>query len=251
MPPEGAMTAVPVLLFHGVRDEGDDYAVTRARFTEYVGRVAACGRTPVTVAEVSRRLAAGEPVDGLVSVSFDDGDASQLPAAEELAASGIPTSVYVTVDYLNTPGYLDAAGLRDLAAVPGIEVGSHSVQHVHLDCLSREDLRRNLRGSRSALEDGIGREVRGLAYPHGSHDRSVMTEATAAGYTSGAAVKNALSHDREHPLSVSRLTITMDTPLDVVAAFLRGEGRLGEVRPRLRTRGFRYYRKLRHRLGQH
>jgi peptidoglycan/xylan/chitin deacetylase (PgdA/CDA1 family) len=243
------MTAVPVLLFHGVQDDGDDWAVSWQRFTEHVDQVLQSGRTPVTVADLAERLRQKQPVDGLVAVSFDDGEASQLPAAVQLAEAGIPTTVYVTVDYLGTPNYLDAAGLRDLADVPGIEIGSHSVQHVHLDVLSRAELQRNLRDSRSALEDGIGREVRGLAYPHGSHDKRVMAETAAAGYTSGAAVKNALSHDGEQPLSISRLTIQMHTPRSAVEAFLRGEGRLGEVRPRLRTRGFRYYRKLRHRVG--
>ena len=42
----------------------------------------------------------------------------------------------------------------------------------------------------------------------------------------------------------------METPLDVVQAFLRGEGRLGETRPRMRTRGFRVYRKARHQLAR-
>ncbi len=244
------MTAVPVLLFHGVHDEGDDWSVTPGQFTEYVRLVAASGRTPVTVAALSERLSKGGSVEGLVSVSFDDGDASQLPASVELAESGIPSTVYVTVDFLGTAGFLDDAGLRDLAAVPGIEVGSHSVQHVHLDVLSRTALRAQVRDSRAALEDRIGRAVRGIAYPHGSHDRSVMVAVSEAGYESGAAVRNALSHDQEHPLSVSRLTVTRTTPVAEVQAFLRGEGRLGETRPRLRTRGFRAYRKARHLLGR-
>lgn len=243
------MTAIPVLLYHGVSDSPDAWAVTWSRLREHADVVLASGRTPVTVAEVSRRLAAGEAVDGLVAVSFDDGEAAQLPAAEELAAKGIPASVYVTVGYLGTSGYLDDAGLQDLAAVPGIEVGSHSVRHVHLDVLGRADLQMQLRASRAALEDRIGREVRGLAYPHGAHDRRVVDATAEAGYSSAAAVRNALSHDAEHPLSVSRLTITMGTPLPVVEAFVRGEGRRGETRQRLRTRGFRVYRKVRHRLA--
>ena len=243
------MTAIPVLLYHGVSDSPDAWAVTWARLREHADVVAASGRTPVTVAEVSRRLAAGEPVGGLVAVSFDDGEAAQLPAAEELAARGIPSSVYVTVGYLGTSGYLDDAALRDLAAVPGVEVGSHSVRHVHLDVLKPAELQVQLRSSRAALEDRIGREVRGFAYPHGAHDRRVLEATGHAGYSSAAAVRNALSHDAEHPLSVSRLTITMDTPLSAVQAFVRGEGRRGETRQRLRTRGFRVYRKARHRLG--
>lgn len=244
------MIPVPVLLFHGVRDDGDPWAVTWSRFREHLALVSASGRTPVTVQELSSRLRSGASVEGLVAVSFDDGESAQLPAAAELAAAGIPSTVYVTVDFLGTPGYLDAAGLTDLAAVPGIEVGSHSVRHVHLDVLSGSELGAQLRDSRAALEDGIGRPVLGLAYPHGSHDRRVMAAAADAGYVSGAAVRNALSHEREHPLSVSRLTVTQGTPVPAVEAFLAGEGRLGETRPRLRTRGFRVYRKARHRVGR-
>jgi peptidoglycan/xylan/chitin deacetylase (PgdA/CDA1 family) len=243
------MTVVPVMLFHAVRDDGDPWSVPPALFTEYVGMVQASGRTPVTVHDLAQRLRAGASVDELMAISFDDGDASQLAAAEQLAAAGLPSTVYVTVGFLGTDGMLDAAGLRALAAVPGVEVGSHAMQHVHLDVLPANALGGQLRDSRSALEDALGREVRGVAYPHGSHDRRVLRAAEEAGYLSGAAVRNALSHDREHPLALSRLTVTPSTAVQAVEAFLHGEGRLGETRPRLRTRGFRAYRKARHRLS--
>jgi peptidoglycan/xylan/chitin deacetylase (PgdA/CDA1 family) len=248
------MTAVPVLLLHGVHDHAsepgaDAWSVTWPRFREVVSLVLDSGRTPVTVRELSRRLAEGAPVEGLVGVSFDDGDASQLPAAAELAAVGVPSTVYVTVGFLGAAGMLDDDGLRALAALPEVEVGSHALHHVHLDVLGPDALQRELSGSRRALEDRLGKEVRGVAYPHGSHDRRVLAAAAEAGFTSGAAVRNALSHEGEHPLAVSRLTVTQETELPVVQGFLRGEGRLGETRPRLRTRGFRTYRRIRHRLG--
>ncbi|MFN2540512.1 MAG: polysaccharide deacetylase family protein [Mycobacteriales bacterium] len=242
------MTAVPVVVFHAIRDDGDPWSMSWSRFREYAGMVADSGRTAVTVHELAQRLRTGASVAGLVAVSFDDGDASQLPAAAALADAGLASTVYVTVGYLGTDGMLDAAQLPELSAVPGVEVGSHSVQHVHLDVLGPAELRAQLRDSRAALEDLVGQEVRGIAYPHGSHDRRVLRAAEQAGYRSGAAVRNALSHDREHPLSVSRLIVTQATPIPMVQAFLRGEGRLGETRPRLRTRGFRLYRKARHRL---
>jgi peptidoglycan/xylan/chitin deacetylase (PgdA/CDA1 family) len=243
------MSVAPVLLFHAVRDDGGPWSVPPALFTEYVEMVGACGRTPVTVHDLAQRLRTGASVAGLMAMSFDDGDASQLAAAEELAAANIPSTVYVTVGLLGTDGMLDAAGLRALAAVPGVEVGSHGGQHVHLDVLRPAELRAQLRDSRSALEDELGREVRGIAYPYGSHDRRVLAGAEEAGYLSGAAVRNALSHDREHPLALSRLTVTASTALQAVEAFLRGEGRLGETRPLLRTRGHRVYRQARHRLS--
>jgi hypothetical protein len=64
------MTAVPVLLFHAVRDDGDPWSVTWSRFHEYAGRVADSGRTAVTVHELSARLRNGASLEGLVAVAL-------------------------------------------------------------------------------------------------------------------------------------------------------------------------------------
>lgn len=245
-----AADVVPVLLFHGVDETGDAWSVTPSRFREHLDLVAACGREAVTVGELSARMRAGAALAGLVAVSFDDGDASQLTAAGELAEAGIPSSVYVTIERIGRPGFLSEDGVRELDAVPGVEVGSHSVRHLHLDLLPPVVLRAELHDSRTALEHLLARPVTSVAYPHGSHNRRVVRAAAEAGYVSGAAVRNALAHGGEDPLAVSRLTVTMATPLSEVRAFLRGEGRRGETRPRLRTRGFRYYRSARYRLGR-
>ncbi len=243
-------TAVPVLLYHGVGSAEDLWTVTPERFSQDVQAVLDSGRTVVSVASYVERLRAGGPLNGLAVISFDDGEAAQLTAAQELAAAGLPCTVYVTCEFLGRPGFLDTTSLRELADVPGVEVGSHSVRHLHLDVLSREQIRTQVRDSRARLEDLLGQPVLGLAYPHGAHDRRVVDETVSAGYTSAAAVKNALSHPRDLPMAVARQTITARTSPDEVRALLRGEGRLGELRPRLRTRGFRVVRRARHALGR-
>lgn len=245
------MTGVPVLLYHGIGDRPDLWTVAWERFRADVDAVLATGRRALTVAEWADVLRSGGPVDDLVVVSFDDGEASQLPAAQHLADAGVPCTVYVTCEHLGREGMLDVAGLRDLAQVPGVEIGSHAVRHLHLDVLRREQQVVEARDSRARLEDLLGRPVLGIAYPHGSHDRHVVAACTAAGYTSGAAVKNALSHERDDPMSIARVTQTRRTTTEQLAATLRGEGRLGETSPRLRTRGFRYVRRARAALSSH
>lgn len=243
------MSAVPVLLYHGIGDAPDLWTVSNQRFTQDVRAVLDSGRTVITVADYVDRLRRREPLEGLAVISFDDGERSQLPAAQELAEAGLPCTVYVTCSYLGRPGMLTVAELQELGQVPGIEIGSHSVEHVHLDELRTPQLRQQVRDSRARLEDLLGRAVDGIAYPHGAHDRRVVAESESAGYTSGAGVKNALSHARDLPMAVARATITDRTQPSEVKALLRGEGRLGEVRPRLRTRGFRVVRRVRHELG--
>jgi peptidoglycan/xylan/chitin deacetylase (PgdA/CDA1 family) len=239
------MTAVPVLLYHGIGEPTDLWTVPPARFEEDVTAVVDSGRTPVTLGDFVARLEAGEPLDGLVVVTFDDGEASCLPAALALAAQGIPCTVYVTATFLGEKGMLDLPSLRDLGDVPGIEIGSHSLHHVRLDELGKAGMRTELAESRARLEDIVQRPVLGVAYPHGCHDGRVKRAARAAGYTSGAGVKNALSHGRDDPMGIARVTVQSDMTGADVRRVLRGEGRLGERRPRLRTRGFRVVRRVR------
>ena len=242
------MTPVPVLLYHVIGDDGDTYSVSPGRFTEDIASVVESGRTPLTMADYVARLRTAQPVDDLVVVSFDDGHASSVTAAQQLSAAGVPCTVYVTTTFLGEPEMMDRAALHDLAAVPGVEIGSHAVHHVRLDELGREALRTEVRDSRHQLEDLLQRPVTGIAYPHGCHDRRVTQEAANAGFTSGAGVKNALSHERDDPMAVARVTLTWDTTAEQVREVLRGQGRLGERRPRLRTRGYRVVRRARHAL---
>jgi peptidoglycan/xylan/chitin deacetylase (PgdA/CDA1 family) len=232
----------PVLLYHGVGSADDLWTVSPRRFADDVALLKDSDRTPLTVADYAARISA--PGHALV-VSFDDGEASNLTSAQLLADAGIPCTVYVTASYLDTEGMLTTGQLRELAQVPGVEIGSHSLHHVRLDELSRATMAVELRDSRARLEDVVQAPVRGVAYPHGSYDRRVKAEVRDAGYTSGAGVKNAVSHERDDVLALARMTLTRESRPEDLRALLRGEGRPGEVRPRLRTVGFRAVRRTR------
>jgi hypothetical protein len=64
------------------------------------------------------------------------------------------------------------------------------------------------------------------------------------GYASAAAVKNALSHARDDPYALARVTITQDTTEGQLGELLAGRGApIGWSRERLRTKAFRAYRR--------
>jgi peptidoglycan/xylan/chitin deacetylase (PgdA/CDA1 family) len=67
--------------------------------------------------------------------------------------------------------------LRDLAAVPGIEIGAHTQSHPRLADLPLALQEQEIVGSRRALEDVLDRPVSSFAYPFGR--RSDYTDETA------------------------------------------------------------------------
>jgi peptidoglycan/xylan/chitin deacetylase (PgdA/CDA1 family) len=90
----------------------------------------------------------------------------------------------------------------------GFRCGSHAWSHRRLTELSPEACREELERSRSVLEDGIGREIRDLAYPYGAYDERVRGLAAQAGYRSACSVRIGLSGDSDDSLALARVPIS-------------------------------------------
>jgi peptidoglycan/xylan/chitin deacetylase (PgdA/CDA1 family) len=251
-----SLTHVPVLLYHGVRDDPapgiERWTVSRTVFAEHVAAIEASGRTPITMSAVAAALKGGVPLPAApVAVTFDDGWSDTRTAVEMLAARGIPSTTYVQTGRLGGPDWLDRDGVRAIDAVGELtEVGAHTIAHPRLDEISGAPLEREVAGSKSYLEDLLGHPVEGFAYPHGAHDARSRAAVIAAGFTHAAAVKNALSHSGDDPYAIARWTIMAGTTARQVASVLEGGGAPVVCRgERPRTIAYRAARRLRRRLA--
>lgn len=247
---------IPVLLYHSVSDSPAstiaDFAVSRDEFARQIAVVAKSGREAVTFSQLGARLAAGDPdaLRNVVCVTFDDGWADNLDAAETLAAQGVPATIFVTSGFIGRDDFVTTAQLKQLADSPGIEIGAHSVTHPRLDELNESEIAAELTQSRRELEDLTGSPVSTFAYPHGNYDRRVLRAVRNAGYSAAAAVKNAISHPDDDPFAVARWTITSSSDSAEIERLLAGEGAPVAWRgERLRTRGYRVARRIKRRLG--
>lgn len=258
-------TVIPILLYHSVARAAADgferFTVDPDRFADHLDTIIGLGFTACTVGELAAMLHAGSaPSARTVVITFDDGLADfAVHAWPRLRERGLPSTLYAVAGHLGgRSGWmhgcagdlpmLRAADLRDLAA-DGLEVGAHSVTHPQLDCLPLQYARREIRDSRSILEDVVSRKVTSFAYPHGYHDRAVRRAVVDAGYASAAAVRNALSHTDDDVYRLARITISPDDGPERVADLLRGRGvRCAVPQERVRTAVWREARRMRSRL---
>jgi hypothetical protein len=89
--------------------------------------------------------------------------------------------------------------------------------------------------------------VTSFAYPYGYHSRAVRRAVVDAGYTSACAVKNALSHPDDDVFAIARVLVERTTGVAGIDDLLEGRGWPMSWRgERLRTRGWRAYRRVRH-----
>jgi peptidoglycan/xylan/chitin deacetylase (PgdA/CDA1 family) len=178
--------AVAVLGWHRIDTDGGSLAVSPARFERQVAILDSGRHTNPVVSIGEARTLLAEPsarARGIV-LTFDDAWAdNHANALAPIAAYRLPATLYVPSRLLGTPGYMTRSQLLEMAAA-GITIGAHSRTHADLRTCGRDDLRREVRGSKDDLENLIGRAVTSFAYPVGLLNDEVVRAVTAAGFTS-------------------------------------------------------------------
>jgi len=218
--------AVRTLVYHDIAPrEGRDevgfpgplaarYKLEPQDFEAHLDALAASG---VRVTDAS-----GLVSDALLSLSFDDGGASALHAAEALERRGWRGTFFITTGRLDTPGFLSRDGARELAR-RGHTVGSHSHSHpTYMGKLSRAELDREWAQSREVLAEVLGTPPAAAAVPGGYVSREVIRSAAAAGYEVLFTSEPTERVQHRELLVRGRYTIWSTTPPRVAAAYARG-----------------------------
>ena len=124
------------------------------------------------------------PADGIV-ITFDDGyEDNLIVAAPLLYEFEMPFSIFIITDYVKkSNNYLNEELLKELSNNPLVSIGSHSKSHAKLTNCSLGEVKREIRDSKSYLEDLLGERVTAFSYPHGKFNSLVKNEVLEAGYS--------------------------------------------------------------------
>lgn len=190
-----------VLAYHDIADdpaETTDYSLTPELFREHLVNCVRWGLRFLSVGELTRRILRGDDVEGMASITFDDGlvgvHRHAMPALLDL---GLPATVFAVTESLGrTPSWWPGAARtmtrKELAemADAGFEISSHCRTHASLLSLDDRDLKEELVGSRAELEDISRSPVDVIAYPYGHFDARVLDAVADAGYRAGYSFLN-------------------------------------------------------------
>lgn len=163
-----------ILIYHRVGGHTPvSVDLPRPVFAEQLA-VLADGWAPVTLDHVAG-LVAGQAPPGPppVCLTFDDGTADFVDEAlPELVAHGVPATLYVATDFVETGrSFPDEgrpvswAGLRDALSTGLVTVGSHTHTHRLLDRIDGPEAAVELDRSIGLIEDRLGVACHHFAYP--------------------------------------------------------------------------------------
>ena len=152
------------------------YKLTVDQFDDHLTCLAKNRPPPITAFDLAR-------ASGLQwMITFDDGGVSAwTTVAERLEARGWRGHFFVTTNFIDTPGFLTRAQIRDLYQ-RGHVIGSHSCSHpLQMARLGSSDILREWKDSVQVLSGILGQTIVVASVPGGQYSREVGEAAAAAG----------------------------------------------------------------------
>jgi peptidoglycan/xylan/chitin deacetylase (PgdA/CDA1 family) len=219
------MTArVPILMYHEVTptpiERYRKYSFTPGEFGAQLDWLQAHHYTTVSLDDVvAYWRGRGTLPTRPVVLTFDDGSRDCLEyVVPALVARGFTATFFIVAGLVgSTTRWLQAERGFELptadwtalraAERDGMHCEAHSVTHPRLATLADDQCRDELTRGRAILEDGLGHEVRHLAYPFGSNRTRTRELAREAGYTTACTTDESLAGDEDDPLGLPRVPI--------------------------------------------
>ncbi|HEX9561721.1 MAG TPA: polysaccharide deacetylase family protein [Candidatus Dormibacteraeota bacterium] len=220
---------VPILTYHYIRVNPDlndrlgfALSVTPGDFGAQMEWLAQSGYHPITTEDLYAYLAGAQGLPSKpVILTFDDGYADFYTTALPILRSHDFRAVaYIVSGFVGTSGYMTAAQVRE-ADRSGIEIGSHTVNHVNLADLPAAAVRAQLVQSKAFLEQLVEHPVVSFCYPSGKYTVAVAYAVADAGFHDATTTRFGYSYTLANRYVWTRLRISGGETLDQFAAAIR------------------------------
>jgi peptidoglycan/xylan/chitin deacetylase (PgdA/CDA1 family) len=217
---------VPILMYHDVQAQSAEryppYTIPIQLLERQLDYLRDSGRRCIGFDELSVIMEGTQaPTGREVLITFDDGyESFQTLAAPALAERGMSATVFVVTERMGGYNGWDAdykvgydkkklmskEGVREVVAM-GMDVGSHSCTHVDLTKCADEEAEGELRRSKQALEELLGKSIEYLAYPFGSYSKSHFTLLEECGYRGAVTIFSGERYVTSNPYAMRRVYV--------------------------------------------
>lgn len=127
-----------------------------------------------------------------VVLTFDDGyEDFYWNALPILKKYHVKATIYIITNFIGrrgNPPYLTVKELEEIRDSGLVEIGAHTLDHAFLKGLKIDVARKEIFGSKAALEKLLGIQVVSFAYPYGAFDKQALELTKAAGFTNAVSV---------------------------------------------------------------
>jgi len=148
-------------------------------------------------------------------ITFDDGDLDQYEnAIPILQKYGFNGTFYIVTKWLGDKYHMTWDMVKNISDA-GMIIGGHTRYHPNVANLTDEGLKNELLGSKTDLEDKIGKTVEFFAYPGGAHSKNAEEHVKEYGYLNAVTTNHAVYHDintEDDFYTLSRIHVDNEMP---------------------------------------
>ena len=132
---------------------------------------------------------------GDLAFSFDDGHLSDYEIIFPLLQKfNIYATFFIVPKFVGKEGYMTWFQIKKMSDF-GMEIASHSESHPYLTTLPKEELIKELRNSKTIIENNIGKKVNSFSYPYGDCSKKTHNLVRLVGYKNICNSNPGLTHN--------------------------------------------------------
>ncbi|WP_394903212.1 polysaccharide deacetylase family protein [Clostridium butyricum] len=216
-------SGIPVLYYHSVDENAaNEVTITPEKLKEQLDYINDNNYVTITMTELYDHIENNKPIpEKSILITFDDGYMNNyteaFPMLKEL---NMTATIFCVGNSLDGSYYLSEEAIKEMSDY-GIDIESHTVNHVHLDTMSYDEQLLELKNSKNILEKITGKEVLSLAYPFGDYNDNTIKAAKDAGYKMGFTTKLGLSDRTDDIYKLDRIYISSSYDMNTFKNLLK------------------------------
>lgn len=207
---------VPVLYYHSVNKNADnEVTITPEMLEEELNYINDRGYTTITIKELYDYLQNNQSIpEKSIVITFDDGYMNNYTEAFPILKKlNMKATIFCVGNSLDGSYYLSEDAIKEMSDY-GIDIESHTINHLHLDTLSYDDQLEELKRSKEILENITGKEVLSVAYPFGDYNDDTLKATKDAGYKLAFTTHLGLSDRNDNIFELDRIYISSYYDMD-------------------------------------
>lgn len=165
----------------------------------------------------------GEKQGKVVGITFDDGYQNVLHnALPVLNALGFSSTNYIVSNHFSGTNFWDkskgvpSSPLMSFSELQqwlaaGHEIGSHTLDHVHLTEVTPEEAQQQIVQSKTNLEHQLQTEVSAFCYPYGQKNAEIASWVRQSGYHNATTTARGLALNTDDAFDLPRVTVARST----------------------------------------
>ncbi|MEN7366871.1 polysaccharide deacetylase family protein [Bacillus safensis] len=199
---------LPILMYHSI-SSGNSLRVPKSEFASHMKWLKENDYVTLSPEEAYQVLTTNSiPSEKYVLITFDDGYTDNYTKAFPILKQyGMKATIFMIEQSIGCPNHLTDEQMDEMMA-HGISIESHTIHHLELNRLSKQQQEEELKGSKTFFDQRFSQRTRMVSYPVGRYNEETLKLAKEAGYQMAVTTEPGHAKKEQGMMSLHRVRIS-------------------------------------------